>query len=949
MIERTNAESSNAGAQPLLMEDSLCPQDLKTLLSHLSVGVCRFAILPSGHMQLVYLNPIACNWLEAAAAEVQENPGCFATRVAAGDRPRFSASLAQAQAMGCPWQWEGILDLPSGAQCRIEAIAYPTMSAAGKPVWDGTLHQSPVSSSPLPTPNHAHDSSTLDGALMEQLFSNFPGIAYRCCNDASWSMRFMSQGCQQLTGYRPEQLCHNQELAYNDLIHPDDQATVWEMVQAAIALKQPYQVIYRIRDAQGQAKWVWEQGSGIFTEAGELLELEGFILDITTQKRLEEMRQQSINELQNTQLFLQSVLENLPVAVVAKDAHTFEMVLWNQMAAQIFERPADAVLGKTDFELFPEALAQQYRATDLEAIAQSHILEIPLKETESNGETRLIQTWKARVLNSDRQPQYLLQISKDVTERIRIQECQRQSEARLRRFSAALGELVRSKTREQGDLQEGLQEITEVACQTLELAQAGIWIFESDRSVMRLLESYDRTSDSHVADLELQATDYPAYFEALAEQRLIAATDARIDPRTCEFLDTYLNPYGIVSLLDAPIWRRGEMVGVICLERQGQPCAWTLEEENFAGSLADFVSLVLESWDRKQAEAALRQETTHLENTLRELKQAQTHLIQSEKMSSLGQLVAGVAHEINNPVNFIYGNLAPAEEYIRDLLELIRLYQTQHPQSQEAIAQHIEDIELDFLVEDLPRLLNSMKLGAERIQTIVRSLRNFSRMDESEVKAVDIHEGIESTLLILQNRLKKRLNDTPIQVEKNYGNLPLVECFVGQLNQVFMNILGNALDALEEKAERLRAETKLATSSSSVNSSSANPELLEEASDWVPRIWIKTLLLSEDAVAIQIADNGPGLHAELCDRLFDPFFTTKPLGKGTGLGMSISYQIVTETHQGTLTCHSNPGQGAEFTITIPTRQPLTCQILSSASASHPSTNARGSEGDRPER
>lgn len=920
-----------------MLEDALRPQDLRMLLANISVGVCRFAILPSGQMQVEYLNPVACTWLEITAEEVQQNPDCLGKRVAEGDRPRFRDSLLKAHAANRPWQWQGQLCLPSGTPCWIEAIAQPTINTVGQAVWDATLHLCPP---PSPPPLSEEE---LDEAEMQRLFKNFPGIAFRCRNDASWSMRFMSRGCKHLTGYEPEQLCNNHELAYNDLIHPDDQATVWEMVQTAIALHKPYQVIYRIIDAQGEEKWVWEQGSGIFNEAGHLVELEGFILDITTQKRLEEMRHHSINELRNTQLFLQSVLDNLPVAVVAKDAQTFEFVLWNQRAAQIFERRAESVLGKTDFDLFPEDLAHQYRADDMQAIAQPHLFEIPLEETVVGGETRLLQTWKVRVLNSDRQPQYLLIITKDVTETVQIQEAQRQSEARLRSFSAALGKLVRSKTRERTDLQRGLQEITEVACQTLTVAQAGIWIFDETRTSLRLLEGYDTSTGHHTEGLELQATDYPAYFAALAEHRLIAASEAHTDPRTCEFLETYLKPQGIVSLLDAPIWRRGEMVGVLCLEQEGTAREWTIEEENFAGSLADFVSLVLESWDRKQAEQALRQETHHLENTLRELKQAQTHLIQSEKMSSLGQLVAGVAHEINNPVNFIYGNLAPAEEYIKDLLELVQRYQTHYPSPNNAIAQHIEDIELDFLVEDLPRLLSSMKLGAERIQKIVRSLRNFSRMDESEVKAVDIHEGLDSTLLILQNRLKKRLNNAPIQVEKLYGKLPLVECYVGQLNQVFMNILSNALDALEDQAEQIRIAAKREPS---------GPPLTDQqesaiATDWAPCIQIKTTVLSDERVAIHIADNGPGLNPDHCDRLFDPFFTTKPIGKGTGLGMSISYQIVAEKHQGTLTCRSQPGQGAEFIIAIPTRPFLACRVSPSLDNNYPSETAEEPENDEP--
>ncbi|MBF2027478.1 MAG: PAS domain S-box protein [Oscillatoriales cyanobacterium C42_A2020_001] len=303
--------------------------------------------------------------------------------------------------------------------------------------------------------------------------------------------------------------------------------------------------------------------------------------------------------------------------------------------------------------------------------------------------------------------------------------------------------------------------------------------------------------------------------------------------------------------------------------------------------------------ERHQAEQQLQQKATDLEATLRELQQAQTQLVQSEKMSSLGQLVAGVAHEINNPVNFIYGNLNYANDYIQDLLGLLQLYQEQIPNPPSAIQSAITAIDLDFLIEDLPKLLISMRVGAERIREIIASLRTFSRLDEAEFKTVDLHEGIDSTLMILQNRLKPK-GQPAIRIVKEYSDLPKVQCFPGQLNQVFMNVLSNALDALEENLGNQASNSK-ATSPS-------------------PTIWIRTQAIADNHVSIHIRDNGPGISKEVQAQLFDPFFTTKPVGKGTGLGMSISYQIVAEKHNGTLQCVSQPGEGAEFIITIPIQQ-----------------------------
>jgi len=289
---------------------------------------------------------------------------------------------------------------------------------------------------------------------------------------------------------------------------------------------------------------------------------------------------------------------------------------------------------------------------------------------------------------------------------------------------------------------------------------------------------------------------------------------------------------------------------------------------------------------RQTLEERVEQRTEQLTAALHELKHAQTQLIQTEKMSSLGQMVAGVAHEINNPVNFIHGNLEYANQYIINLLNLLRLYQQEYPQPTEAVAEEIAEIELDFLREDLLKLLESMKIGSERIRQIVLSLRNFSRLDEAQMKLVDIHEGIDNTLLILNSRLKQG-----IEVIKNYGELPEIECYPAQLNQVFMNILVNAIDALEESVD---------------NSHKSK----------IPQILIQTQKLDNSQILVRICDNGPGISPAIQSKLFDPFFTTKAPGKGTGIGLAICYQIV-EKHRGKIQIISSLGRGAEFAIALP--------------------------------
>lgn len=297
------------------------------------------------------------------------------------------------------------------------------------------------------------------------------------------------------------------------------------------------------------------------------------------------------------------------------------------------------------------------------------------------------------------------------------------------------------------------------------------------------------------------------------------------------------------------------------------------------------------------ATATAQAQAQQLEKTLQDLQQAQAQLIHAERISSLGHLVAGLAHEINNPVNFIHGNLSYANTYVQELIELLYLYQQEYSQTTPAIEAKIKEIDLYFLLEDFPQVLSSMKIGVDRIRQIVQSLRVFSRADEEEMKPVDVREGIDSTLLILHSRLKAKDKQPDIKVIKEYGDLPPVVCYAGQLNQVFMNLLSNAIDALE----------------------TVTVDSVREGKSPIPTIWIRTEILHPDYVTVRIADNGSGMTAETKARLFDRFFTTKPIGKGTGLGLSISHQIVVEKHGGTLRCVSTPGQGTEFTIEMPIR------------------------------
>lgn len=329
-----------------------------------------------------------------------------------------------------------------------------------------------------------------------------------------------------------------------------------------------------------------------------------------------------------------------------------------------------------------------------------------------------------------------------------------------------------------------------------------------------------------------------------------------------------------------------------------------------------FIAVVQDINARKQAEEALRESESQLreknqqlQRTLRQLKQTQAQLIQNEKMVSLGHLVAGIAHEINNPISFIYGNVAYAHQYATDLLHLIELYTKHYPEPVLVIQREIETLDLEFVAADFPKVLNSMKQGANRIREIVLSLRNFSRLDEADMKRVNIHEGIDNTLLILQHRLKGHGGNPEIEVKKEYGQLPLVECYAGLLNQVFMNLLSNAIDALETQrsTRRITIRTEVLRGKQLRATNQAQPRADNRQS-------------TRDFVVIRIADNGHGIASTVKKQIFNPFFTTKPVGVGTGLGLSIAHSIVVEKHGGTLMCSSSLGQGAEFVIEIPIQQ-----------------------------
>ncbi|MEG4278965.1 ATP-binding protein, partial [Microcoleus sp. MON1_C1] len=344
--------------------------------------------------------------------------------------------------------------------------------------------------------------------------------------------------------------------------------------------------------------------------------------------------------------------------------------------------------------------------------------------------------------------------------------------------------------------------------------------------------------------------------------------------------------YHSQSMLCTPILDRGNLVAILYLEHSSTKGVFTRDRLLILNFLCTQAAISLEN-------ARLYQQA---QDYAHQVEQSQLQLVQSEKMSALGNLVAGVAHEINNPVGFISGNIHEAIAAVKDIKEYLQLYKEKFPSPGEEIEEKAEESDIEYLLEDLPKMLNSMQIGCDRIQGISTSLRTFSRSDKDYKVPFNIHDGINSTILILKHRLKANEQRPAIEVVKEYGNLPSVDCFPGQLNQVFMNILANAIDALEE---------------------SKREPSLEKTKAPAHCIRIRTEMKSKDWVNIRISDNGPGISDEIKGHIFDHLFTTKGVGKGTGLGLAIARQIVVEKHGGMLEVYSTLGRGTEFTISLP--------------------------------
>ncbi|NER79906.1 MAG: GAF domain-containing protein [Leptolyngbya sp. SIO1D8] len=602
--------------------------------------------------------------------------------------------------------------------------------------------------------------------------------------------------------------------------------------------------------------------------------------------------------------FLQLVLDNIPQYIFWKDRNSVYLGCnrrWAEMAG--IGSPRN-VIGLTDAVLpWTQEQKDWYLECDHRVMAtDTPMLQIKQSQRQADGQLSWRETSKFPLHDAEGNVIGLLGTIEDITDRKIAEDLLKQSAETFEKLAKQeeLLNQISAQIRQSLKL-EVIQETTvnEVR-QLFKADRALIYRFEETWQGRVVVESINPPWQSILGEIETDSCFPQQYAELYRQERVRAINN--IETANLEDCHrNYLKRLQVQANLVVPILVKNTLWGLLIAQQCSAPREWQEAEIELMRALAGQVGVAIqqaELYARAKASAATAQEKAYqLEAALQNLQKTQTQLVQTEKMSSLGQMMSGIAHEINNPVNFIHGNLSHLENYFSDLLTLLELYQHYYPDPSPEIVEQIETIELDFLIEDLGKILKSFQMGSKRIKQIVLSLRNFSRLDEAEKKAVDVHEGIDSTLLILHHRLKAKPDRTAIKIIKQYSDLPLVECYPSQLNQVFMNLISNAVDALEHEIE--------------AGGRSNKPQ--------EPMITIVTETLN-DQVVIYIRDNGPGVPKENRTQLFDPFFTTKPIGKGTGLGLSISHQIVTEKHKGLLICTSEPSQGTEFQVIIPLSQ-----------------------------
>ncbi|MEG4859201.1 PAS domain S-box protein [Microcoleus sp. K1-B6] len=828
--------------------------------------IYQFQLAADGTVSFPYVSS-GCRELWELEPDVLQNSAIPAIEmIHPDDAPSFHESVGISAKTLEPWRWEGRFVFPGDRIKWISGASRPEQGEKDNIIWDGVLID--ISDRKL-----AESALRQSEARFQKMAANLPGMIYQYLRhpDGSDEFIYLSSGCWELYELDPEKVQEKSDLMWST-VHPEDLKNLLESIAISGENLKPWIYEGRIITGSGKLKWIRGIARPEMQPGGDIL-WEGVTIDISDRKlaeialseskialqqanqELEKRVLERTEALETSQKMLWLVINNIPQLIAWKDRDLVYLG-GNKNFAKVagFNHPSE-IAGLTDFDMpwKPEE-TEFFRACDRRIMATNtpeyHIIE---SKMQADGTQCCLDTNKIPLHDNSGNVVGILSTFEDITDRLSLTAKVRASEELFRTIfedapiAIYLANLDDNK----------LVRVNKTYCEMLGYTAAELL----DKTFIELGHPDDYPKNVQVAD----SLDRGEITHYQIELRQITATGKIV----------WVN-------VTATLIRDGE----------GQPIYNLGMIENITNRKISAAAL-------QASESQLRKQAAQLQEAYEKLQNAQIQLVQSEKMSSLGQMVAGIAHEINNPATFINGNIAHTYNYFHDLIELLSLYQECYPSPVPQIAEKVKDLELDFLKEDLPKMLNSMRVGVERISNIVLSLRNFSRLDESEMKLVDVHEGIDSTLLILQHRFHQASIKSGIEIIKEYGKISKIYCCAGQLNQVFLNIISNAIDALENQPEPRTIVIRTLMKKAGLKSHS------------------KTQLSDCDRIVICIADSGPGMSEEVRKRLFDPFFTTKPVGAGTGLGLSISHQIVVEKHKGSLRCISAPGQGAEFWIEIP--------------------------------
>lgn len=875
----TRKKAEAASLERAVMEQALADNETRFRTIAATIPGALFQLRVQGaEWQVDYVSDRIEDITAVPAQAIMADMEAFLARVYPKDRATLRDSVNAAVAQMVPWHYEGRLITPEGKVLWWRGDAVPVQEPQGGVVFCGVMLD--ITARKEIEEAYRESERRLRMALE---VSNMSVWSWEVASDRM----ILSNEVHSLFGEDANNFC--QTFAdYLERIHPEDRAQLQDVVHLTLDGGSDYYVEYRILRSDGCHRWVGERG-GLWRDSdGLVLGLAGTLMDITDRKTAEAA-------LQESERRYRTLLGNIPGAVYRRRAQgDWQRVFHSEAIAELTGYPPDHLIHQGGLTWVAEEDRAWVEAGIKQAIFQHLPYDLEYRIFHADGSQRWVQDKGQPVFNAAGEAILIDGVLTDITRR-------KESESRYREIARreALINRISAQIRESLNLESVLQTTVQAIRSQLKTDRVVIYRFDQDWRGQVVVEDVIPPWRSTLGEMGADNC-FPSGYAEYYQSGRVRAIDNVYTADLDECHRTYLRELEVQANLIVPVLIHSRLWGLLIAHECRGPRHWQGGEIELLLSLAGQVGVAISQSDlyfqATESAAQAHRQAEELEVTLGELRRTQAQLVQTEKMSSLGQLVAGVAHEINNPVSFIDGNLSHAWDYAQDLLRLVGHYQASYPHPDPGVAQIQREIDLDFLMADFPKLLESMQVGADRIKTIVASLRTFSRMDEAEIKPVDIHDGLNSTLLILQHRLKANGDRPEIHVQTHYGPLPQVECYAGQLNQVFMNLISNAIDALEEHGS---------------------------APDPVPTITITTATVPGNQVQIAIADNGPGIAAPKQARIFEPFYTTKPVGKGTGIGLSISYQIISDRHHGTLECQSSPHQGTTFVITIPQHQHTT--------------------------